>query len=45
MDITLQMRSLELLIKLVKRDMSGLPAYGYRRQKFDLPADSSIRPL
>ncbi|MEA5059756.1 MAG: class C beta-lactamase-related serine hydrolase [Clostridia bacterium] len=45
MDITLQMRSLELLLKLIKHDMSGVPQYGYRRQKFDLPAGSAIQPL
>lgn len=32
MDITIQMRSLELLIKMLKRDMEGIPAYGYTRQ-------------
>ena len=45
MDITLQIRSLELLFKLIKHDMSGVPQYGYRRQKFDLPEGSSIIPL
>lgn len=45
MDITLQMRSLELLLKLIKHDMSGVPQYGYRRQKFDPPAGSSLEPL
>lgn len=45
MDITLQMRSLELLLKLIKRDMSGVPQYGYRRQKFDLPEGSSLKLL
>ena len=33
MDITLQMRSLELMLKMIKHDMSGVPPYGYRRQK------------
>lgn len=45
MDITLQMRSLELLLKLIKHDMSGVPQYGYRRQKFDLPDGSSLCAL
>ncbi len=45
MDITLQMRSLELLLKLIKHDMTGVPSYGYRRQKFDLPAGSSLTLL
>ena len=38
MDITLQMRSLELMLKMIKHDMSGVPPYGYRRQKYDPPA-------
>ena len=29
MDITIQMRSLELLIKMLKRDMEGIPAYAF----------------
>ncbi len=33
MDITIQMRSLELLLKLLKRDTQGIPQYGYARQK------------
>ena len=37
MDITIQMRSLELLIKMLKRDMEGIPAYGYTRQMGSLP--------
>ena len=37
MDITIQMRSLELLIKMLKRDMDGIPAYGYARQMGSLP--------
>lgn len=39
------MRSLELFLKLIKHDMSGVPPYGYRRQKFDLPMGSSLRAL
>ena len=41
MDITIQMRSLELLIKMLKRDMEGIPAYGYTRQ-MGIPA--SLHP-
>jgi len=33
MDITIQMRSIDLLIKLLKRDTEGIPQYGYARQK------------
>ncbi len=33
MDITIQMRSLDLLLKFIKHDMSGIPHYGYRQQK------------
>lgn len=45
MDITLQMRSLELMLKMIKHDMSGVPPYGYRRQKYDPPADSTLSLL
>lgn len=45
MDITLQMRSLELLLKMMKHDMNGVPPYGYRRQKFDPPPGSRVAPL
>ena len=41
MDITIQMRSLELLIKMLKRDMDGIPAYGYTVRK-GIPA--SLHP-
>lgn len=37
MDITIQMRSLELLIKMLKRDMEGIPVYGYTRQMGAFP--------
>ena len=33
MDITIQMRSLDLLLKFIKHDTSGIPHYGYRQQK------------
>ena len=33
MDITIQMRSIDLLIKLLKRDTEGIPQYGYAKQK------------
>jgi len=33
MDITIQMRSIDLLIKMLKRDTEGIPQYGYARQK------------
>lgn len=41
MDITIQMRSIDLLIKMLKRDTEGIPQYGYARQKH--PYD--IRPI
>lgn len=34
MDITIQMRSVELLIKSIKRELEGVPQYGYARQKY-----------
>lgn len=45
MDITIQMRSLELLIKMLKRDMEGIPAYGYTRQMGSLPLLSARKGL
>lgn len=45
MDITIQMRSLELLIKMLKRDMDGIPAYGYARQMGSLPLLSARESL
>ena len=45
MDITIQMRSLELLIKMLKRDMEGIPVYGYSRQMGSLPVLSEGRSL
>ena len=45
MDITIQMRSLELLIKMLKRDMDGIPAYGYTRQMGSLPLLSARESL
>ena len=33
MDITIQMRSIDLLIKMLKKDTEGIPQYGYARQK------------
>lgn len=45
MDITIQMRSLELLIKMLKRDMEGIPAYGYARQMGSLPLLSARESL
>ena len=45
MDITIQMRSLELLIKMLKRDMEGIPAYGYTRQMGSLPLLSARESL
>jgi len=41
MDITIQMRSLDLLRKMIKRDMTGVPQYGYVRQK-QFPKYSAI---
>ena len=45
MDITIQMRSLELLIKMLKRDMEGIPVYGYTRQMGSLPLLSAGESL
>jgi CubicO group peptidase (beta-lactamase class C family) len=45
LDIALQMRGIELLIKLMKHDMSGVPPYGYRRQKLDVPGAPQSAPL
>ena len=33
MDITIQMRSIDMLVKMLKRDTEGIPQYGYARQK------------
>ena len=33
MDITIQMRSIDMLVKMLKRDTDGIPQYGYARQK------------
>ena len=33
MDITLQMRSIELLLKFIKHDLKDVPSYGYALQK------------
>ncbi len=33
MDLTMQMRSVELLLKFLKHDLQDIPSYGYRLQK------------
>ncbi len=45
MDLTIQMRSIDLLLKLMKHDVCSLPAYGYRPQKQPLPEAESPKPL
>lgn len=37
MDITIQMRSIDLLRKMLKRDTEGIPQYGYAQQKPNTP--------
>lgn len=43
MDIPIQMRSIELLIKILKRDLTGVPSYGYTLQKPPMPAETPAR--
>ncbi len=45
MDITIQMRSIELLVKLLKRDTEGIPQYGYAPQKQSTAMQPVEQPL
>ena len=45
MDLTIQMRSIDMLLKLFKHDVGALPAYGYRPQKLPLPEAKAPKPL
>lgn len=37
MDIAIQMRSIELMLKFLKHDLKNVPSYGYALQKRELP--------
>ena len=37
MDIAIQMRSIELMLKFLKHDLKNVPSYGYALQKRQLP--------
>ena len=41
MDLTIQMRSIDLMLKFMKNDLSGVPEYGYTLQK---PPVNQLRP-
>ena len=45
MDIAIQMRSVELLIKFLKHDLKNVPSYGYKLQKLALPEARHPKPL
>ena len=45
MDIAIQMRSVELLIKFLKHDLKSVPSYGYKLQKLALPEARHPKPL
>ena len=45
MDITIQMRSIDLLIKMLKKDTEGIPQYGYARQKHPYEIQPIAQPL
>ena len=45
MDITIQMRSIDLLIKMLKKDTEGIPQYGYARQKLPYEIQPIAQPL
>lgn len=45
MDLTIQMRSIDLMLKLLKHDVGNLPAYGYRLEKRALPPAKAPKPL
>ena len=45
MDLPVQVKSVELLVKLVKHDVANIPAYGYTQQKPPMPRALRPRPL
>lgn len=45
MDLTMQMRSIELLVKFLKHDLKDIPSYGYRLQKPPVSASSAGEPF
>ncbi len=45
MDIAIQMRSIELMLKFLKHDLKNVPAYGYTLQKLALPEARDPKPL
>ena len=45
MDIAIQMRSIELMLKFLKHDLKNVPSYGYALQKRALPEAQSPKPL
>ena len=45
MDITIQMRSIDLLVKMLKKDTEGIPQYGYARQKHPYEIQPIAQPL
>ena len=42
MDIAIQMRSIELMLKFLKHDLKNVPSYGYALQKRALPSTGSL---
>lgn len=45
MDLTIQMRSVEMLVKFLKHDVANISPYGYRQQKERFRATSESVPL
>mgnify|MGYP001098525090 CR=1 FL=1 len=45
MDIAIQMRSIELMLKFLKHDLKNVPSYGYALQKRQLPEAKAPKPL
>jgi len=45
LDLAIQMRSIDMMLKLLKHDVGNLPAYGYRLQKLTLPEAKAPMPL
>ena len=45
MDLTMQMRGIELLVKFLKHDLKDIPSYGYRLQKPPVSASSVGEPF
>lgn len=41
MDLTMQMKSIELLIKFIKHDLNNISAYPYKSQKYLIPASEN----